>query len=221
MTFSMVARCPETSALGVVTCTTGRAVGSAVPHAEEGVGAIATQATTNVFHGSNGLRLLKLGFEPRRVLESTLALDPHPEFRQVLIIDSRGRTAAHTGRENTDWKGHVEGEDYVVGGNNIVGPRVLEAMIRAFEGSGGEPLHERLLRAVEAGEEAGGCNRPDHTAALLVVGVEEEMKIYSRPALNLRVDSSDDPTKELRRVYESYGEFIGERRARRRNIRGF
>lgn len=221
MTFSMVARCPETSALGVVTCTTGRAVGSAVPHAEEGVGAIATQATTNVFHGSNGLRLLKMGFEPRTVLESTLALDGHPEFRQVLIIDSRGRTAAHTGRENTEWKGHMEGDDYVAGGNNIVGPRVLEAMIGAFEGSGGEPLHGRLLRVVEAGEEAGGCNRPDHTAALLVVGAPDELKIFSRPALNLRVDSSDDPTKELRRLYESYREFIGERRARPRNVRGF
>lgn len=221
MTFSMVARCPITSALGVVTCTTGRAVGSAVPHGEEGVGAIATQATTNVFHGVNGLRLLRMGFEPRRVLESTLDLDPHPEFRQILIIDAQGRTAAHTGSENTDWKGHLEGENYVAGGNNIVGPEVLEAMVRAFEDSGEEPLYERLLRAVEEGEEAGGCNRPDHTAALLVVGVEEKMKIFSRPSLNLRVDSSDDPTKELRKVYESYREFIKERRARLQSIRGF
>lgn len=196
-------------------------MGSAVPHGEEGVGAIATQATTNVLHGVNGLRLLRMGFEPRRVLESTLALDPHPEFRQVLVIDTQGRTAAYTGSANTDWKGHVEGKGYVAGGNNIVGPETLEAMTEAFEGSRGEPLQERLLQAVEAGEKAGGCNRPDHTAALLVVGVEEELKIFSRPALDLRVDSSDDPTGKLRRAYESYKDFIRERRATPRNVRGF
>jgi len=221
MTFTMVARCPRAGALGIVTCTTGRAVGSAVPHAEEGVGAVATQATTNVFHGRNGLRFLRMGFEPKRVLESTLALDPHPEFRQVLIVDTRGRTAAHTGSKTADWKGHMEGKNYVAGGNNVVGPHILEAMVGAFEGSEVKPLHERLLEVVEAGEEAGGCNRPDHTAALLVVGVEEEMKIFSRPVLDLRVDSSDEPTKELREVYDSYREFIEERRKLSRYIRGY
>lgn len=217
----MVARCPETSALGVVTCTTGRAVGSVVPHAEERVGAIATQATTNVFHGVNGLKLLKLGFKPRKVLDSTLALDRNPDFRQILVVDNQGRTAAHTGSNNTDWKGHIEGEAFVAGGNNIIGPEILEAMVKAFEDCEEESLHERLLKAMEAGEEAGGCNQPDHTAALLVVGIEKELKIFSRPTLNLRIDSSEDPTGELRRLYDNYKEFIKERRKNLRNIHGF
>ena len=221
MTFTMVARCPRTGALGIVTCTTGRAVGSAVPHAEEGVGAVATQATTNVFHGRNGLRLLRMGFEPKKALESTLMLDQHREFRQVLIVDAEGRTAAHTGSKTADWKGHMEGENYVAGGNNVVGPHILEAMIDAFEGSSDNPLYERLLQVVQAGEDAGGCNRPDHTAALLVVGVEDEMKIFSRPVLNLRVDSSDVPTEELREVFDNYKEFIDERRKLPRYIRGY
>jgi uncharacterized Ntn-hydrolase superfamily protein len=205
----------------VVTCTTGIAVGSAVPHAEEGVGAIATQATTNVLHGVNGLRLLKMGLAPEKVLQSTLALDPNPDFRQVLIVDSLGRTAAHTGRKNADWKGHIEGDNYVVGGNSVIGPGVLEAMEEIFNESIDEPLHERLLSAVDAGEEAGGCNNPDHTTALLVVGLEDELKIFSRPVLDLRVDSSDEPTKDLRRVYENYKKFISERRLLPRYIHGF
>jgi uncharacterized Ntn-hydrolase superfamily protein len=218
----MVARCSRTFSLGVVTCTTGRAVGSAVSYAEEGVGAVATQATTNVYHGPNALWLLREGFNPSQVLESTLALDDHPEFRQVLIIDSEGRTSAHTGVSNTDWKGHIQGGDYVAGGNNIVGEWVLEAMVDSFEATRELPLHERLLRVVEEGEEAGGCNIPDHTAALLVVGIEEDLKIYSRPVLDLRVDSSENPTQELREVYESYREFIKERRGwGRRSIEGF
>ena len=212
----MVARCADTLALGVVTCTTGRAVGNSVPHAEEGVGAIATQHTTNIFHGTNGLRLLKLGFEPKKVLESTLAIDPHPELRQVLVIDSQGRTAAHTGSKNSPWCGHIEGDNYVAGGNILVGPGVLEAMVSTFEKSKKETLHERLIQVIDAGIEAGGCNEPDHTSALLVVGIEDELKLFYRPTLNLRIDYSPnaEPTKDLTTLYENYKEWIKEMRAR-------
>lgn len=215
MTFSMVARCKKTKSLGVVTCTTGRAVGSVVPHAEEGVGAIATQHSTNIFHGVNGLRLLRLGFEPMRVLKSTLALDTKPELRQVLIIDGEGQTAAHTGAKNTGWCGHLEGEDYVAGGNDLVGRQVVEAMSKVFKDNGENSLHERLVLAIDAGLEAGGCNTPDHTAALLVVGVEDGLKLFYRPNLNLRIDWSEkaQPTKELIKLYENYKEWIKEMRA--------
>ncbi|MFC1804105.1 DUF1028 domain-containing protein [Thermoproteota archaeon] len=216
MTFTMVARCPRTKSLGIVTCTTGRAVGSAVPHVEEGVGAVATQATTNIFHGTNSLRLLRKGFSPKVVIKSTLSLDPNPERRQIFIIDSQGQTAAFTGEKNIDWKGYTEGKNFVAGGNNVDGPQVIEAMIRTFEELECDPLHKRLLYAVDSGEEAGGCKWPDHTAALLVVGIEEEMKLYERPQLDLRVDSSDKPTKDLIHYYEQYKAFIKERRERRR-----
>lgn len=217
----MVALDPETIALGIVTCTTGRAVGSAVPHAEEGVGAIATQANTNVLHGSHGLRLLKMGFTPSEALKSSLALDKHFENRQVLIIDSKGRKAVHTGSLNSDWKGHVCGDHFIAAGNNIVGPEILEAMVKTYNESLREPIYERLLRVIQSGEDAGGCNWPDHTAALKVVGVEDEMKIFSRPVLDLRVDSSTDPTGDLRKLFNEYRKFIQERREKPANIRGF
>ena len=210
-----MARCPKTQALGVATCTTALAVGSVVPHAEDGVGAVATQATTNVFHGANGLTLLRMGFEPRAVLNSTLTLEPHPEFRQVLIIDSHGQMAAYTGSKNTDWKEHVEGENFVIGGNNVMGREVINEMTEAFRKSEGHPLHERLLQVIEAGEDAGGCSKPDRSAAMLVVGIEDELRLFSRPRLDLRVDSSDEPVTALRQLYESYKKFVMERRLTR------
>lgn len=207
----MVARCPRTLSLGVVTCTTGRAIGSVVPHAEENVGAIATQATTNIFHGIQGMKLLKMGFAPVNVVRSTLALDPKPELRQILIVDSQGRTAAYTGNENENWHGHLERNDCVVGGNNLVGEKVLNAMIEMFENSKEAPLHRRLLEAIRAGYEAGGCNQPDHTAAIKVVGIEDELELPWRPFLDLRVDSSDDPIRELIDLYENYKKWIIEK----------
>jgi uncharacterized Ntn-hydrolase superfamily protein len=210
----MVARCPNTQALGVVTCTCGFAIGSAVPHAEKNVGAIATQHSTNIFHGTIGLKLLKLGFKPKRVMKSTLMLDPNPEIRQVLIVDSLGRTAAHTGSKNSPWCGDIEGDGYVVAGNIVQGPEVLESMAQTFESLGKKPLHKRLVEAIDAGLEAGGCIRPDTATALLVVGIEEELKLFHRPNIDLRVDYSEEPTKKLRELYETYIKWVKESKTR-------
>jgi len=106
-----VARCPETLALGVCVSTAAPAVGSRVPHVEARVGAIATQAKTNVLYGINGLRLLKMGFSPKTALETMLKEDPDRESRQVIIIDKEGRSVAFTGTETVDWKGHLIGKE--------------------------------------------------------------------------------------------------------------
>jgi len=195
-----VARCPKTSALGVCVSTAVPAVGNRVPHAEAGVGAVATQASTNVFYGIQGLKLLKEGLSPQRALEALLREDRERERRQVIMIDRQGRTAAFTGRETVDWKGHLVGKDYAAAGNMLVGGEVLEAMARAFEGSEGW-LAERLMRALEAGQEAGGDWRGRVSAALLVVGGR---RVGARRFLDLRVDEHRDPVGELRRVFESY-----------------
>ena len=211
----MVGRSPDTDSLGVITCTCGMAIGSAVPHAKEGIGAIATQHTTNIFHGINGLKMLEKGFEPEKVLKSNLVLDPNPEIRQISIIDKFGRTAAHTGEKNSEWCGHIEGTGYAIGGNILSGPKVLDEMEKSFKNSESCALHDRLLSALDAGWEAGGCNAPDHTAALLVVGLEEEMKLAYRPILNLRIDYSETatPTKDLRKIYEDYKKWVSEMRS--------
>jgi len=197
-----VARCPKTLALGVCVSTAAPAVGSRVPHVEARVGAIATQAETNVLYGINGLKLLKMGFSPQTALETMLKEDPDRESRQVIIIDKEGRSAAFTGRKTVNWKGHFIGKDYVVAGNMLVGNSVVDAMAQVFESPEGE-LSEKLMRALEAGQKAGGDKRGKTSAALLVAQ-KEHVGIY--PLLDLRVDEHRDPVRELRRVFEIYKE---------------
>jgi len=179
----------------VCVCTAASAVGDRVPHAEAGVGAIATQARTSILYGTKGLTLLKTGFSPQAALKAMLKEDPQRESRQVIIIDKDGKTAAFTGKETIDWKGHFTGKDYVVSGNMLVGGRVLDAMIHAFESSEDE-LEERLMKALEAGQKAGGDKRGKTSAALLMVRKEQ---VGACPFLDLRVDGHQEPVKELRR----------------------
>ena len=199
-TFSIVAKCAKTSALGVCVATAVPACGSVVPHVEEGVGAIATQASTEISYGIKGLQLLRIGFSPQTALEAMLKEDKARETRQVTIIDKDGRTAAFTGKKTVDWKGHLIGKNYAVAGNMLVESQVLEAMASIFESSEGD-LAERLMKTLEAGQKAGGDKRGKVSAALLVVG---ERRIKTRPLLDLRVDLHQDPVKELRRIYEAY-----------------
>jgi uncharacterized Ntn-hydrolase superfamily protein len=194
----MVAICPKTLMLGVCVSTAAPAVGSRVPHVEAGVGAIATQAKTNIFYGINGLRLLKAGLSPQAALEAMLKEDPDRESRQVIIIDREGRTAAFTGKDTVIWKGHLVGENYVVAGNMLVGSQVIDAMAQTFRASEGE-LAERLLKALEAGQEAGGDKRGRMSAALLIA---DQQRIEPRLILDLKVDKHHDPVKELTRIFE-------------------
>lgn len=184
--------------LGVCVSTAVPAVGSRVPHVEAGVGAIATQAKTNILYGINGLKMLKMGLSPRAALETMLKDDPERESRQVIVIDKDGRTAAFTGKETNDWKGHVVGKDYVVAGNMLVGSKVIEAMAQTFETSEGE-LAERLMKALEAGQEAGGDKRGRASAALVVAS----HKRGTSPILDLKVNKHPDPVRELRRTFEN------------------
>lgn len=200
MTFSIVARCPKALALGVCVSTAVPAVGSVVPHVEAKVGAIATQGQTNIFYGINGLKLLKMGFSPQTALDAMLKEDLKREKRQVAIIDKDGRTAAFTGKETLEWKGHLVGEDYVVAGNTLVGAQVIEAMAQTFENSKGD-LAERLLKALESGQEAGGDRKGRASAALFVV---DKQPLLTRPFVDLRVDEHPNPVSELRRIWEDF-----------------
>ena len=192
-----MAKCPKTSSLGVCTSSAAPAVRSRIPHVEAEVGAIATQANTNILYGINGLKLLKKGLSPQATLETLLTQDPDRETRQVIIIDKQGRTAAFTGKETLDWKGHIIGKDYVVAGNMLVGNRVIKAMAQTFEDSEGE-LAERLMKALEAGQEAGGDKRGKTSAALVVANKEYN---GSCSFIDFKVNRHRNPVKELRRIF--------------------
>ena len=194
MTFSIVARCPKTLALGVAVASASIAVGNRVPHIKAGVGAVATQAKTNVNYGIEGLKLLEMGFSPKEALEALLEKDPEREERQIIMIDAKGRVAAFTGKMTIEWSGHIIGKDYAVAGNLLVSREVIEAMAMAFEKSEDKTLAERLLRALEAGQHAGGDRRGRTSAALKIQG--------DNLHVDLRVDFDSDPVKKLRRIYE-------------------
>lgn len=194
MTFSIVARDPQSGAMGVATATGGPVVGSLVPHARAGVGAIATQSLTNPHFGFDGLDLLADEALPAQdVLDRLLASDPGRDMRQCLVLDRRGATAAWTGPDCMDVAAHQTRENVAVAGNFLIGTEVLDDMIAAFRQADGA-LEDRLLAALAAGDDRGGDRRGIRSAAL---------KVYDRqpfPAVDLRSDWSTVPLDELRRI---------------------
>jgi uncharacterized Ntn-hydrolase superfamily protein len=201
-TFSIVARCPRTRMFGIAIATSSIAVAARCIHAKAGVGAIATQASTDPRLGMTGIRLLELGFSAPKVLAELAASDPYIERRQLSIMDKDGRSACHTGAETRAWHGHVYERDCVVAGNMVVGEGVVNAMAERFHDSADLALEERLLQALEAGHEAGGEAIGEHSAGLLVV----DREVF--PRVDLRVDEHITAVAELRRIFEVYKPLI-------------
>ncbi len=205
MTFTIAARCPLTGMLGVAVASASLACGSAAPFVRNGVGALATQAFGNPFLGVDGLRLLAEGRSPDQIVSTLLPADPGRDFRQLLIVDASGRTASHTGSECLNWAGVRLGQGYIAGGNRLAGEQVVAGMAEAFEAAESEPFPERLVRALEAGDTAGG-DRGGRQSAALVVFWDQDYRYY-----DLRVDDHSAPVTELRRIFEMRKAAIGSR----------
>ena len=194
MTLSIAARCPRTGALGVATSSKALSAGGLVPYVKSGAGAIASQSFVNPYLGIDGLDLLEQGLPAERAVERLIEGDPGRELRQLGIVDKEGRVAAYTGERCIDWAGHVFGGGYVCLGNILVGEEVVKRMATAFEHSTEEELPERLMRVLEAGQEAGGDRRGRQSAGIHIMHTE------AYPLVDLRVDDHPDPVPELRRV---------------------
>jgi uncharacterized Ntn-hydrolase superfamily protein len=199
-TFSIAAYDPETGELGVAVQSRAFSVGAAVPWVEAGVGAIATQASTNESFGPRGLALLRSGLGAGEALALLLASDPGRENRQVGVVDARGGSAAHTGTLCQIWAGDTTGFGWSAQGNILAGPEVVSEMVRAFEETGGD-LAERLLAALEAAQAAGGDRRGQQSAALLVGRPSDLYPEYRTRYVDLRVEDHPEPIAELRRVF--------------------
>ncbi len=198
-TFSIVAYDPSTGDLGVAVQSKAFAVGARVPYARSGVGAITTQATTNPGFGLRGLALLEKGLTPQQVIDSLLKTDDRPAVRQLAVIDARGQPAAHTGDSCIDWKGSRSGSFYSCQGNLLAGQPVVDSMALAFEGTSGE-LAERLMAALEGGQLAGGDSRGMQSSALIVVRAEGGYAGFNDRYIDIRIDDSRNPIRELRRL---------------------
>ncbi len=198
-TFSIVARDPNTNELGVAVQSHYFSVGSAVPWAKFGVGAVATQSFVELGYGPKGLRLLARGVPPAKALRQLVTADPKREVRQVAFLDARGRVAAWTGSGCIAHAGHAIGRNYSAQGNLLASPKVWGAMAATFERTRGS-LAERLVSALEAGQKAGGDARGMQSAALLIVGPPERGKPWTERKTDLRVEDHPSPIVELRRL---------------------
>jgi uncharacterized Ntn-hydrolase superfamily protein len=199
-TFSIVAYDSVTQELGVAVQSRAFSVGMAVPWAEAGLGAIATQAATNESFGPQGLALLQKGRTAPEVVRELCASDSGFEHRQLGIVDAHGRSANFTGKLCSAWAGGVNGPGYSIQGNILAGEAVVKGMERAFLDTRGE-LAERLLAALVAGQSAGGDKRGMESAAITVVRPSDQYPEYRTRYIDLRVEDSKDPIRELIRVY--------------------
>jgi uncharacterized Ntn-hydrolase superfamily protein len=199
-TFSIVGYDPNTQELGIAVQSKFLGVGAVVPWAKAGVGAVATQSYANTTYGPKGLELMAAGKTAQEAMDILTSEDEGRAKRQAGIVDAKGNAATYTGEECYDWAGGATGKHFVAQGNILVGKETVEAMGSTFEKTEGS-LAERLLKALDAGQEAGGDSRGKQSAALLVVKEEGGYGGYNDRAIDLRVDDHPDPIKELIRVY--------------------
>jgi uncharacterized Ntn-hydrolase superfamily protein len=186
-------------------------VGSVVPWARAGVGAVATQAMANYKYGLHGLELMARGKPADETVERLIFADEDREHRQVGAVDARGRAATFTGSECFEWAGGVTGEYYAAQGNLLVGGETVEAMARTYEETQGD-LATRLLSALDAGQAAGGDSRGKQSAALLVVREGGGYGGDNDRVVDLRVDDHPEPIRELFRIRELHTLYFGETR---------
>lgn len=207
-TFSICAHDPETGEWGVAVQSKFLGVGSIVPWAKAGVGAIATQALGNPQYGPDGLNLLEQGLSAEEVIERLTSEDPQKEDRQVGIVDAKGNGATFTGKECYEWAGGKVGKHYAAQGNILVNEETVTDMGEAFEHAKGS-LADRLMTAIKAAQRAGGDSRGKQSAAILVVKDKAGYGELSDVAVDLRVDDHPEPIEELDRIYQLHQLYFG------------
>ena len=202
MTFSILGFCRKTGKAGFAQSTSTPAVGWRCTDVVRGRGIVTVQAHGDYRQLQIAKRLMELGHTPTKVLKDLSDGDPFIEYRQIAVLDFYGSAAVYTGPKARKWAGEIVGEDHVATGNVLVGEQVPRAMSDTFKGTEGDDLEDRLMKAVEAGRDAGG--QPDgQTSAAIVVYDKHEF-----PIVNLRVDAALEPAGELRRIYDWFKPLI-------------
>ena len=204
-TFSIVACDLSSGDWGVAVASKFPAVGSVVPWAMAGAGAVATQAWANVSYGPAGLDLLAEGRSSEEVVRTLTGGDRRRDRRQLGVVDAQGRAASFTGPGCMQWAGHEVGDGFACQGNILTGPEVVQAMAATYREAEGD-LVDRLLLALQAGEAAGGDRRGKQSAAILVVREGGGYDGGNDRYVDLRVDDHEEPVQELRRVFSVFDE---------------
>jgi len=198
-TFSIVARDSVTGDMGVAVQSHWFGVGSLVAWAKAGVGVVATQSFINLSFGPRGLALMENGLTPKMAITNLLALDSGRDVRQVAMLNAKGDVFAFTGRNCIEYAGEVIGSNFSTQANLMEKPTVWPAMAKAFKTTKGT-LAVRLLSALDAAQAEGGDIRGKQAAALIVVKAKSTGNVWEDTIVNLRIDDSDNPIKELHRL---------------------
>jgi uncharacterized Ntn-hydrolase superfamily protein len=209
VTYSIVAWDPDASQWGVAVQSKFLSVGSVVPWAAAGVGAIATQAYANPRYGPEGLALLREGLSAAEVVERLVGADDGRSERQLGVVDRNGGSAAWTGPECHDWAGHRTGDGYAAQGNILVSKETVDALAETFEAGAGTPLAQRLIDCLQAAQAAGGDKRGQESAALTIVQPDGGYAGLSDLVCDLRVDDHERPIDELARLYALHDRYFG------------
>ena len=198
-TYSIVARDPDTGQLGVAVQSHYFAAGSVVTWAEAGVGAVASQASSDPAYGKLGLDLMRARKSAPDTLTGLVAADTMREVRQVAMVDALGRAAAHTGQTTIPEAGHIVGDGFSVQANMMLKNTVWPAMAEAYTSAKGE-LVDRFLATLDAAEAEGGDIRGRQTAAILIVEAKSTGRPWVDTIFDLRVDDAPEPLIEIRRL---------------------
>ena len=199
-TFSIVAKDPKTGELAVAVQSHWFSVGTVVAWGEAGVGVVATQSFVNKSFGLRGLELLKQGKTPQQAMDILLSDDAGKEVRQVAILDTFGRVATHTGKNCIDAAGHINGENFSVQANMMLNDKVWPAMANAWKKNEQLSFPERIMEVMKAGQSAGGDIRGKQSSVLMVFAPRKSNVPWNDKLIDLRVDDSKDPIKELERL---------------------
>ncbi|WP_341644170.1 DUF1028 domain-containing protein [Thauera sp. SDU_THAU2] len=197
MTFSIIARCPESGQFGAAVASSSPAVASRCIRGRKGVGAAASQNITDPDLGPLALDLMAAGHTPEEAVQQ-LRQRPHIDYRQLMAIDACNPPVVFTGAKALGTLASATGTHAACAGNMLASPDVPQAMLAAFEAAEGS-LAERLMQAMLAGQAAGGEEGPVHSAGLLVYGEE------NWPIVDLRLDWVEaDPVGALYGVWKVY-----------------
>ena len=199
-TYSIVAKDANTGEMAVGVQSHWFSVGTLVSWGKSGVGVVATQSFVNPSYGPNGIELMENGVSAEEALKNLTDKDEGRDFRQAAMLDVNGSVNAFTGKKCIESAGHFVGENFSVQANMMLNDKVIPAMKKAFQDNSNLPLAERIIKVFEAAESVGGDIRGKQSAALIVVGAEKTSNVWEDKKIDLRVDDSSNPIKEIKRL---------------------